>query len=232
MAQSRSGRSGTAGGVSSRVSRRDLLRGVSAASLLAASGSGRAVARVLSPVRSGPRVVVVGAGVFGAFSALSLLRGGARVTLLDAWGPGNSRASSGGGIPGNEGRGFKVADDTRGAPFDPTGGDRVASADGLRAAREFLGRRFPALKDAPLTESRVCQYENTTDHRFLLDRHPGAGNAWIAGGGSGHGFKMGPAVGERVANLVLGRAKVDPFFGLGRLTKASAAGSSAGESVS
>ncbi|HVE65880.1 MAG TPA: FAD-dependent oxidoreductase, partial [Thermoanaerobaculia bacterium] len=409
MAQRSSGRSGTAGSVSAPVSRRDLLRGLSAASLLAAAGSGRAVARALSPSRSRPSVVVVGAGAFGAFSALSLLRGGAKVTLVDSWGPGNSRSSSGGetrvirgvygpdrvyvemvarafdlwrenerrwnrklyhptgaiwlvtgpddyirsampllaergfpfeelstgqarrrwpqidyegvrwvfreeragyllarqacaaavagfvseggeyretaveagairgggltsvrlsdgstltadsyvfacgpwlpkvfpdvlagaieptrqeefffgtpsgdgrfseetmpvwvdfgprlfyGIPGNERRGFKVADDSRGAPFDPTGGDRVASAEGLRAAREFLGRRFPALKNAPVTESRVCQYENTTDHRFLLDRHPGAANVWIAGGGSGHGFKMGPAVGERIANLV------------------------------
>lgn len=439
MAQRSSGRSSTAGGVSAPVSRRDLLRGLSAASLLAVAGSGRAVARALSPTRSRPSVVVVGAGAFGAFSALSLLRAGARVTLVDSWGPGNSRSSSGGetrvirgvygpdrvyvemvarafdlwrenerrwnrklyhptgaiwlvtgpddfiraampllaergfpfeelstvearrrwpqidyegvrwvfreeragyllarqacaaavagfvkeggryretaveagairggalsgirlsdgstltadsyvfacgpwlpkvfpdvltgaieptrqevfffgtpsgdgrfsegtmpvwvdfgprlfyGIPGNEGRGFKVADDSRGAPFDPTGGDRVASAEGLRAAREFLGRRFPALKGAPLTESRVCQYENTADHRFLLDRHPGAANAWIAGGGSGHGFKMGPAVGERVANLVLGRAKVDPFFGLARLTKPRAATSAALESSS
>ena len=43
-----------------------------------------------------PHVVVVGAGAFGGWTALYLLRGGARVTLLDAWGPGNSRASSGG----------------------------------------------------------------------------------------------------------------------------------------
>src|SRR3984885_14195983 len=41
-------------------------------------------------------VVVVGAGAFGGGTALYLLRGGARVTLVDAWGPGNSRASSGG----------------------------------------------------------------------------------------------------------------------------------------
>ncbi len=426
MAKRSSGGPGGARPVPASVSRREVLRGLSAASLLAAAASGSAVARALAPSRTGPRVVVVGAGAFGAFSALSLLRRGARVTLLDAWGPGNSRASSGGetrvirgvygadriyvemvarafdlwrdnerrwkrtlyhrtgaiwlvtgpddyiraampllsergfpfeelttaearrrwpqidyegvrwvfreeragyllarqacaaavegfrseggeyretpaepgplrggalsglrlpdgsalaadayvfacgpwlpkifpdlmggtiqptrqevfffgtpsgdarfsegmmpvwvdfgprlfyGIPGNEGRGFKVADDSRGSPFDPTGGDRIASADGLRAAREFLGRRFPAMKGAPLTESRVCQYENTVDHRFILDRHPGAANAWIAGGGSGHGFKMGPAVGERVADLVLGRAPVDPFFALSRLSK-------------
>jgi glycine/D-amino acid oxidase-like deaminating enzyme len=43
-----------------------------------------------------PSVVVVGAGAFGGWTALYLLRHGARVTLVDAWGPGNSRASSGG----------------------------------------------------------------------------------------------------------------------------------------
>src|SRR5437016_3133801 len=43
-----------------------------------------------------PHVVVVGAGAFGGWTALYLRRGGARVTLVDAWGPGNARASSGG----------------------------------------------------------------------------------------------------------------------------------------
>src|SRR5271170_6185707 len=43
-----------------------------------------------------PHIAVIGAGAFGGWTALYLLRGGARVTLLDAWGPGNSRASSGG----------------------------------------------------------------------------------------------------------------------------------------
>src|SRR3954471_17951837 len=43
-----------------------------------------------------PHVAVIGAGAFGGWTALHLLRRGARVTLLDAWGPGNARASSGG----------------------------------------------------------------------------------------------------------------------------------------
>ena len=43
-----------------------------------------------------PHVAVIGAGAFGGWTALYLLRRGARVTLLDAWGPGNSRSSSGG----------------------------------------------------------------------------------------------------------------------------------------
>jgi glycine/D-amino acid oxidase-like deaminating enzyme len=126
------------------------------------------------------------------------------------------------GIPGNEWRGFKLADDTRGEPFDPTSGDRMVSASGLAEARSFLAMRFPALRDAPLLESRVCQYENTPDHDFILDRHPGAENAWILGGGSGHGFKHGPAVGERMARLVLGESSVEPKFALARLNKKEA----------
>ncbi|HEY7863889.1 MAG TPA: FAD-dependent oxidoreductase, partial [Thermoanaerobaculia bacterium] len=123
------------------------------------------------------------------------------------------------GIPGNEWRGFKIADDSRGPSFDPTSGERVASAEGLRSAREYLARRFPALAKAPLLESRVCQYENSPDGDFLIDRHPGAGNLWLVGGGSGHGFKHGPAVGELVAANVLGQKPVEPTFALARFKK-------------
>jgi sarcosine oxidase len=122
------------------------------------------------------------------------------------------------GIPGSEWRGFKVADDTHGEEFDPTNGERRPSARGLRSARDYLAFRFPGLRDAPLLEARVCQYENSPDSRFIIDRHPQARNAFIAGGGSGHGFKHGPAVGERVADLVLGIAGPDPFFVLARLS--------------
>jgi len=122
------------------------------------------------------------------------------------------------GIPGNEWRGFKVADDTRGAPFDPTSGERTASPEGLKAAREYLAFRFPALKGAPVVDSRVCQYENSPDHHLIIDHHPRAQNVLLVGGGSGHGFKHGPAVGERAADIVRGK-QPDPFFGLSRFTK-------------
>jgi len=128
------------------------------------------------------------------------------------------------GIPGNERRGFKIADDARGPAFDPTSGDRTPSAEALRAAREFIARRFPALADAPLLESRVCQYENTSDHHFIADRHPAAANAWIVGGGSGHGFKHGPAMGEHVARVVLGDASVEPLFSFARFRKTASGG--------
>jgi glycine/D-amino acid oxidase-like deaminating enzyme len=120
------------------------------------------------------------------------------------------------GIPGNESRGFKIADDTRGPAFDPTTGDRTPSREGIERAREYIRFRFPGLADAPLVEARVCQYEQSKDGHFILDRHPGLDNVWIAGGGSGHGYKHGPALGERVAEMVLGRRPVEPFFSLKR----------------
>jgi len=66
--------------------------------------------------------------------------------------------------------------------------------------------------------SEVCQYEATPDSHFIIDRHPRASNVWIAGGGSGHGYKMGPAVGEILTELVLGQSEPDPQFGLARFT--------------
>jgi glycine/D-amino acid oxidase-like deaminating enzyme len=72
------------------------------------------------------------------------------------------------------------------------------------------------MKDAPLLESRVCQYENTADHNFIVDRHPDNPNVWIVGGGSGHGFKHGPALGEMVARLVLKDETVEPLYRLAR----------------
>ena len=128
------------------------------------------------------------------------------------------------GVPGNANRGFKVADDTPGPEIDPTSGERTPSASGIAAARQLLRRRFPLLADAPLTGSEVCQYEATPDSHFVVDRHPAAANVWIAGGGSGHGFKMGPAVGELLASGVLDGAALDPQFALARLDEQPAGG--------
>ena len=123
------------------------------------------------------------------------------------------------GIPGNEWRGFKVADDTRGPVFDPTNGERTPSPEALQTAREYLAYRFPGLKGAPLLEARVCQYEGSPDEHFIIDRHPAAANAWLVGGGSGHGFKHGPAVGELVARLVLKDEAPDAQFRLSRFAR-------------
>jgi sarcosine oxidase len=123
------------------------------------------------------------------------------------------------GMPASDGRGFKVADDTRGPEFDPTSGDRNVTAEGLKLAREYLGFRFPGMKDAPLIEARVCQYENTPDEHFIIDQHPTNENIWIVGGGSGHGFKHGPALGEMMAGLVMEEKAPLPLFKLDRFPK-------------
>jgi glycine/D-amino acid oxidase-like deaminating enzyme len=105
------------------------------------------------------------------------------------------------GIPGNAHRGFKIGVDKRGEIFDPTNGERVVNPTVLADARKFIEHRFPSLKNAPLVESRVCPYENSPDGNFIFDRHPEASNLWFLGGGSGHGFKHGPALGEMVARV-------------------------------
>ncbi len=128
------------------------------------------------------------------------------------------------GIPADDGRGFKVADDTPGPVMDPTDDARVPTMEGIRSARAFIGRRFPALRGAPVVGTEVCQYESTPDSHFIIDRHPDNPRIWIAGGGSGHGFKMGPSVGETIAALVLGDAVPDGRMGLGRFAAPPAEG--------
>jgi glycine/D-amino acid oxidase-like deaminating enzyme len=108
------------------------------------------------------------------------------------------------GIPGNANRGFKIGVDIRGEAFDPTNGERVVNQKVLADARKFIEHRFPDLKNAPLVESRVCPYENSIDGNFIFDQHPEANNVWFLGGGSGHGFKHGPALGELIAKLIKG----------------------------
>jgi monomeric sarcosine oxidase len=117
------------------------------------------------------------------------------------------------GMPDLESRGFKVANDRHGPAIDPDTQSRISSPEGLAAAREFVTHRFPALKDAPVVETRVCQYENSSNGDFLIDQHPDFENVWLVGGGSGHGFKHGPSVGEYVKTRVLGTAALDhaPF---------------------
>jgi glycine/D-amino acid oxidase-like deaminating enzyme len=118
------------------------------------------------------------------------------------------------GLPNVDGRGFKIAIDAHGAEFDPDRGERVVSVDGLKAVREYVAKRVPRLANAPVMETRVCQYENTSNGDFLIDRHPAFENVWIVGGGSGHGFKHGPVVGEYVARMLAGDQIKEPRFSL------------------
>ena len=118
------------------------------------------------------------------------------------------------GMPDIESRGLKIAYDGHGDRVDPDTQSRIVTPVMRERVRAYVERRFPALKDAPIVETRVCQYENTSNGDFLIDRHPGMENVWFVGGGSGHGFKHGPAVGEYVTARLLDRAEPEPRFSL------------------
>ena len=124
------------------------------------------------------------------------------------------------GLPDLEGRGIKLAFDRHGQSFDPDSGDRSLRTGSVAEARAFLVERFPALRNAPLSEFRVCQYENTSNGDFLIDRHPDLENVWLLGGGSGHGFKHGPAVAEYARGRILEGAAAEPRFSLAAKTEA------------
>lgn len=120
------------------------------------------------------------------------------------------------GFPDLQARGFKVAFDLHGPPFDPDRDNRFVRPKKIDEARAYVRERFPELAESPVVETRVCQYENTSNGDFLIDRHPDFENVWLVGGGSGHGFKHGPAVGEYVAARVLDlpTPAIEPRFSL------------------
>lgn len=118
------------------------------------------------------------------------------------------------GIPDIEDRGFKLAIDAHGPEVDPDTQSRLLSSATVDLARDYLARRFPALRDAPIILSEVCQYENTASGDYLIDRHPDSPDVWLLGGGSGHGYKHGPVVGEYMAAALEDGAAIDPMFSL------------------
>lgn len=118
------------------------------------------------------------------------------------------------GMPDIEGRGLKIALDRHGERVDPDAQQRVVTAEEARVVSDYVAKRFPALRNAPIVETRVCQYENTSNGDFLIDRHPEMENVWLVGGGSGHGFKHGPAIGEYVADRLMNKGTAEPRYSL------------------
>jgi len=123
------------------------------------------------------------------------------------------------GLGDLDGRGVKVSPDVDGPECDPDTLERVAVPEHERLARAYLARRFPALADAPLVGHRACQYEITTDLHFVIAPHPDHdGRVWLMGGGSGHGFKHGPALAERMEPWLTGAEPSDARLALGERT--------------
>ena len=118
------------------------------------------------------------------------------------------------GVPNLESRGLKVALDRHGARVDPDTQSRIVTPEEVDRIRKYVAYRFPALREAPIVETRVCKYENTSRGDFLIDRHPELRNVWFVGGGSGHGFKHGPAVGEYLAGQLLDGLPPEERFAL------------------
>ncbi len=126
------------------------------------------------------------------------------------------------GLGDLDGRGVKVAPDAEGPEIDPERAERVAVPEHARRAREYLAHRFPALAAAPLVGHRACQYELTADTHFVVAPHPELGEGvWLMGGGSGHGFKHGPALAERMEAWLTGAERPDARFALGARTAAA-----------
>ena len=118
------------------------------------------------------------------------------------------------GFPDLESRGVKFAHDAHGVEVDPDTQSRRPTEAALAEIVAYRDRRFPLLKGAPLTEARVCQYENSSNGDFLIDLHPQWPNVLLLGGGSGHGFKHGPEVGRYAAARLSGSIKAEPRFSL------------------
>jgi glycine/D-amino acid oxidase-like deaminating enzyme len=115
------------------------------------------------------------------------------------------------GFPAVDERGLKACPVDDNNQIDPDTDERIVSAYQLKRAHDYLGWRFPALRQQPIVETRVCQTENSVDDNFIVTPHPDMKNVWIAGGGSGHGFKHGPAFGQYLANRLLGRGSEPEF---------------------
>lgn len=101
--------------------------------------------------------------------------------------------------------------------MNPTQDDRRVRDEEISHARYLMEKRFAFMKDAPLIDAKVCQHSNTPDKNFILDQHPEARNLWIVGGGSGHAFKHGPAMGELTSQSILQQKSLEPAFTLTRL---------------
>jgi glycine/D-amino acid oxidase-like deaminating enzyme len=112
--------------------------------------------------------------------------------------------------------GLKIVRGGERGPIDLDRDERVVSARQIARIHEYSRVRFPKLKE-PIVATRVCQADGSPDLHFVLDRHPAYDNVWIAGGGSGHGFKHGPVVGEYMAERLSGTPapqELLQYFGL------------------
>ena len=99
---------------------------------------------------------------------------------------------------------------------DETPGFRLTQSDAwLPRLGEAIERRAPALTEVGIAGGWAGLYEMTPDHNALIGRADTVANFLYATGFSGHGFLMGPAVGELIRDLYLGEETFVDVTGLG-----------------
>ena len=131
----------------------------------------------------------------------------------------NSNNPSYYGIPFHLNKGFKIAYDERSTLFDPDTSDRIPKPELVKRVKEYCYKRFPKLSGLPISETRVCQYENSLDGDFIINRHDENEKIIVLSGSSGHGFKMGPGIGKMVSDIILKNKKIPKLFNKSRLDK-------------
>lgn len=100
-----------------------------------------------------------------------------------------------------------------GPGLDPGENGSEVPEEATARLRAFLRERLPDLADAELDGSRLCPYCDTQDEDFWIAEHPEVTGLVVAAGGSGHGFKFAPVLGELVLAAAEGRrhALLDRF---------------------
>ena len=116
--------------------------------------------------------------------------------------------------------GVKVAWDHEGPPIEPDADLPPATPETEKLARGYVADRFPALAQAPLAGSTHLPLRALRRQPLHRRAAPGARpSVWLVGGGSGHGFKHGPAMAERLATAWNGGEPLPPHFALGERAK-------------
>jgi sarcosine oxidase len=112
----------------------------------------------------------------------------------------------------DSGDGVKAAIHHEGEVTDPDRVRREITEEDVAPAERMLRTFLPAAAGRHRA-SAVCLYTNTTDGHFLLTSHSRNSEVLIVSACSGHGFKFASAIGEAVADLVMGMPRPDlaPF---------------------
>ncbi|AUI61413.1 FAD-binding oxidoreductase [Amycolatopsis sp. BJA-103] len=97
---------------------------------------------------------------------------------------------------------------------DPGFDTRYQPGDWLPKLAEIAARRVPAVLEAGIRSGWAGLYEVTPDRNQIVGESVQVSRFFYATGFSGHGFQMGPAVGELVRDLYLGRVPAIDITGL------------------